>query len=789
MRRRFGVRAVLVSAAVAAGLWAWSGTAGADEHSATVELSTVAEATADPVVESTTVSEPTKSDAVGEQAGDDATVDDRAVDEAAAIEAVPDPVVESTTITGPIVSSAVTPKLSVPLRDIGQAGVTDASRPEIHEQQSEDIAPQVRAAAGGPTDPLLALGTAIATGDAPPLIGSFDGMGCCFTGGDGNPPDTVGDIGPNHYVQMVNTSIIVFNRSGGLLAGPVAINSLWAGAGGLCEANNDGDPIVLYDQLADRWLVSRFATPNPYAECIAISQTPDPTSTYYLYEFPIANFPDYPKLGIWPDAYYMSTQRGGFNNNDVFAFDRAKMLVGAPAQAVTFFVSPTVFLLPADLEGPTPPPVGTPNFFATFANAQTPGGSSPATIEVYGFSVDWVNPASSTFTKVAGVPIADFGYLVCPANPGACIPQPAPGETLDSLSELAMYRTVYRNFGGHATLLGNFTVDVGANRAGIRFWELRNEGSGWVLHQEGTFAPGAEHRWTGSIAMDQSGNIALGYSVSSATLFPAIRYTVHEIGDPLGTMRTEVTLFAGGGVQQNGGNRWGDYSSLNVDPVDDCTFWYTNSYYPETTGDVDWDTRIGFFKVAGCGLPANLVLVKSADVARADVGEQVTFTLTYANTGSGGASGVEITETVPAGTSFVGPNVWAGCILGAPAGTVCTYAVGFLAGGAGGTVQFIVLVTEAGLTTLTNTSSITGEYAVAGISAVAAATVAIGPAPQLVVTPRSPAPLLAAATLPLTGGSPVALLLLALALLALGGLCRCAASFRVARSPLCSPPG
>ena len=414
---------------------------------------------------------------------------------------------------------------------------------------------------------------------------SFDGMSL-QNGGAGWPPDTIGDVGPNHYVQMVNTSFAIFDKNGNTLSGPTDINQLWQGQGNACERCNDGDPVVLYDPLADRWLLSQFAVCEyPYQECIAISQTADPTGAYYLYAFEINDyFPDYPKFGVWPDAYYMSA-----NESDVgaYAFDRVRMLQGQTATYQKFERTGN-FMLPSDLDGSTSPPPGAPNYFYTMKTGNI--------LEIWEFHVDFTTPSNSTFTLSQTLTTSPFNYGVCGFS-FDCIPQKGTSQRLDVISEWPMWRLQYRNFTTHTTLVGNFTVDVAdfSNHAGIRWFELRKTGSGfWSIYQEGTHSPDAHHRWMGSVAMDGNGSIALGYSVSSTTLFPAIRYATRLASDAAGTLQSETTLIAGTASQTNT-NRWGDYSSMNVDPSDDTTFWYTNEYL--TNSGQGWRTRIGKFKI------------------------------------------------------------------------------------------------------------------------------------------------------------------------------------------------
>lgn len=424
------------------------------------------------------------------------------------------------------------------------------------------------------------------------------------------PPDTNGDVGPNHYVQFINLILQVFDKTGGSVFGPVAGNSVWDGFGGICEANNDGDPIVLYDHLADRWLVSQFAIGegDDGHQCVAISQTGDPTGAYHRYDFGMGgpgHANDYPKLGVWPDGYYMTANEfdGNFQGPIAVAFERDQMLTGAPARMVKFGPLPCAdecpfSLQPSHLNG-VPPPAGTPNTFLMSWDDETWGtGTKPDGYRLWNFHVDWVDPAASSLTALPQVDTPEFDANLCNYRP--CAAQPR-GERLDTLSQFTMYRAQFRNFGAYSTLVVNHTVDVtGRNRAGVRWAELRNAGAGWTLYQTGTVGPDdGHHRWLGSAAMDAAGNLALGYSISSRTLHPSIRYVARQPGDPLGTMGSEVELVAGGGSQQASFSRWGDYASMSVDPVDNCTFWFTSEYYANA-GSFDFKTRIGAFRVPGC---------------------------------------------------------------------------------------------------------------------------------------------------------------------------------------------
>lgn len=432
----------------------------------------------------------------------------------------------------------------------------------------------------------------------------------------GAPPDTIGEVGANHYIQMTNASVVqIYNKSGVLLAGPFALNSLAPG-GNPCE-DGAGDPIVVYDEIADRWIMSEFISPSSGNRlCVYVSMTSDPiTGGWSLYGFPTPNFPDYPKYAVWPDAYYVSTNEPG--PAAVYALDRTNMLSGLAASPPVRRTAPDLAgfgfqsLIPSDLDGPAPP-AGSPNYFMRHRDDEVhnAGSNDPTRdfLELWAFSVDFTTPANSTFTQVANIPVAEFDSDLCGLVSFSCFPQPGTATTLDPLREVIMWRLQYRNFVTHETLIGNFVTDVtGTDQGGIRWFELRRApGRGaWGLFQEGTYAPDTDNRWMGSIAMDQAGNIALGYSVSSAATFPSIRYTGRLAGDAAGVMtQPEVTAVAGANYQ-SGVTRWGDYSSMNVDPVDGCTFWYTNEFVGNNLpnglgGTGQWVTQIIRFDMPGC---------------------------------------------------------------------------------------------------------------------------------------------------------------------------------------------
>ncbi len=456
-----------------------------------------------------------------------------------------------------------------------------------------------------------------------PLI-TFDGI----NNRDGFvPSDSNGAVGPHHYVELVNMQMAVYSiTSGALLFGPVPINTIWSTPGTPCATTNDGDPIVLYDQLADRWLVSEFSVSNtsgPYYECVAVSTSPDPAGSYNAYAFqmpavpgyPNGKFPDYPKLAVWPDAYYMTMNQfasatGSYAGAAVWALNRSQMLTGVVSPTYVYYDLDTADprfgnMLPANLDGATLPPAGSPEYFAEVDG--TKGSWLYDAMRLWRFSVNWATPASSTF-GLAGQPnsviaVAPFNYLPCvAASSPNCIPQPGSAPALDAVGDRIMHRLVYRNFGDHEALVANQTVDAGGGLAGIRWYEVRDPGGSPSIYQQGTFAPDATNRWMGSIAMDRYGNIAVGYSASSATVTPSIRYAGRLATDPLGALsQGEQTLITGTGVQLSSSARWGDYSSMSIDPTDDCTFWYVNQYY-DSTGFTNWRTRIGSFRLPPCNM-------------------------------------------------------------------------------------------------------------------------------------------------------------------------------------------
>jgi hypothetical protein len=484
--------------------------------------------------------------------------------------------------------------------------------PDISEQRRViPLRPVPHNASTGQTDPVVQVSTATQVATTAGL--NFEGVGQGAYGytDQAAPPDTSGAVGSTQYVQWVNLAYAVFDKgTGTLLAGPTAGNALFAGFStsiSNCAVTNDGDVIVRYDAQANRWFLAQLSFSNapPYEECIAVSTTSDATGTYNLYTLQWSNaLPDYPKWGVWPDAYYFSANMFAagiiFGGAQVCAIDRSLVLAGGTptaSSAQCFQLSTTdASLLPSDLDGATTPPSGEPDFYLNL------GSNS---LNLWKFHVDFTMPANTTFTGPTNIAVAAFNEA---CGGGTCIPQATTSQQLDSLADRLMYRLAYRNFGDHETLVVTHSVNPGGGGrkkssttgvSAIRWYELRNPNGAPSVYQQGTFAPDANSRWMGAMATDKVGDIAVGYSVSSSSIYPAIRYTGRVPTDALNTLEAETSIVEGNGSQTKSLSRWGDYSGMSVDPADDCTFYYTTEYLL-TNGTFNWDTRIASFKFPGC---------------------------------------------------------------------------------------------------------------------------------------------------------------------------------------------
>jgi hypothetical protein len=557
-----------------------------------------------------------------------------------------------------------------------QVGATAATTPIIGQDYNHDISAALReippaSPQKAPTQrpqplPLLQLPNQInnqgshqdtavqdtlATPNMPAPNLNFDGIP--FPGVNCNcaPPDTNGEVGLTQYMQIVNEGIQVFDKSTGTsVFGPVGISTLWTGFGGVCETSGFGDPVVLFDQLANRWVVTQFAgTSIPTDECIAVSTSSDATGSYARYGFHLgSDFFDYPKLGVWPDAYYMgmnvfNSSGTAFLGPEPFAFDRNAMLAGNPATFITFrdpswFNSNSDQFMPADLDGLTPPPAGAPNpFLSTGTNSTWP---------LYRFHIDFANPANASFTLASTLTPSPFTVLT------QDVPQLGTTSRLDNLADRGMFRSAYRNFGNHEALVGNMTVSSNGV-AGIRWFEVNNVTSGTPSFvQQSTYQPDTTWRWMGSVAMDGNGDLALGFSASDATINPQIRYAGRLATDPLNTLaQGETHLFDGTGSQTDTVSRWGDYSDMTVDPVDDCTFWYTQEYY-QVTSSFNWRTRIGSFKFPSCGGTTTTGTLQGT-VTDASNGNPISGAMVDAGAGGSAttdSNGFYQIDNIPAGT-------------------------------------------------------------------------------------------------------------------------------------------
>jgi hypothetical protein len=423
----------------------------------------------------------------------------------------------------------------------------------------------------------------------------FDGVGANGMA----PSDANLGVGPNHIVQTVNTEWAVFDKNGNIFAGfPKTLGSIWNALGAPCNGNW-GDVIVQYDTSADRWFISQTGGFSaPYHECIAVSTTGDPTGAYALYQFSFGNnFPDYPKHGMWAtgtNPAYLATYNLFANAQqligaDLCAYDRTAMLAASPnPNQICFMVQNDSNFLPSATEGPTAPPAGSPGYFLNFTDNSH--------LHLFKLTPNFASPPGSTFTGPTTLAVAAFSTA---CGGGTCIPQSGTGQLLDSLGDRLMYRLAYRNFGDHEALVTNHSVTVGSG-GGVRWYELRDPNGAVNVFQQGTFAPDAAFRWMASVGMDKAGDIAMGYSVSSSSLHPGISYTGRVPADPAGTMESEAILLTGGGSQTGGLSRWGDYSAIQIDPTDDCTFWYTTQYL-KNNGSFNWSTHIGSFSMNNCG--------------------------------------------------------------------------------------------------------------------------------------------------------------------------------------------
>ena len=491
--------------------------------------------------------------------------------------------------------------------------------------------PHMRSGSGNIVDPITQ--TSTPTAAAATSGSQWEGLGESYPGFvvTGVPPDPNMAVGPNHIVQWVNNGFVIFDKQGHEIQAPIDDGTFWGNS--TCnQLGGYSDPIVQYDKVADRWLVGEVAIPilpgilGQFAQCFAVSTTSDPTGSYYIWAYGFGtNINDYPKIGMWPDAYYITWNifdgGGNFTGPEACAWDRSAVIAGASAPALVCFKPSNGYasLLPSDWDGATAPPAGSPNFLMDVDTVSL-------ALHLWKFHVDFVHTANSTFTGPTSLSgVAPF-TSPCPTTQD-CIAQPGTTQLLDALSDRLMYRLAYRKFSDHESLVANHTVTSASGNTGVRWYEVRSPNNAPFLYQQGTFAPDTDNRWMASAAMDKNGNIAVGYTVASSGTYPSVRYTGWEIGNTLGTLQAESSMVAGGG-SQTGYNRWGDYSAMRIDPTDDCTFWYTQEYQASTQV-ANWNTRIGSFKFSSCGqskTATSTTLIASPNPSNS--GETVTLTAT-----------------------------------------------------------------------------------------------------------------------------------------------------------------
>lgn len=432
-----------------------------------------------------------------------------------------------------------------------------------------------------------------------------------------NPPDPTLCVGPNHIIEMINGSsgalFKIFDKTGGQVVAQTYMDAI-TGKGGL------GDPIALYDQLADRYVLTEFNNKTETTTeglTLAISKTNDPTGAWYVYFFSTGtSFPDYPKFSVWPDAYYATTNdfanASSYSGSSVFAFDRAKMLVGnatATMQKITLGTTNKHFSMsPVCLEGTNLPPASTGGLFAYMSDdAWTTSTADRDSIGLFEFKVNFTTPSLSTVTTKSSLAVTAYKSDICTATRGQCISMPGATIKVEALHQKIMNQPIYRNFAGYEGIVFSHAVDKGTNIAGVRWYELRKTTGNWSVNQQSTYAPDNTHRWMAAVCYDAAGNIGLAYNVSSSAtgVYPGARYTGRKECDALNSMTYAETVIIAG-TAANGSTRYGDYNHLVADP-DGVRFWFVCEYNAAST----WSTRIASFNLdnctpALCGDPAGL---------------------------------------------------------------------------------------------------------------------------------------------------------------------------------------
>lgn len=549
---------------------------------------------------------------------------------------------QAPTIISANTEQAVRHDLSAELRDIvgptsHKATSAHSSKEEKETRRSKRTSSSIEQTSHGHHAPAI-------------LVESFDGLGVGFSGPQGtvnlrNPSDNSLAVGPDHIVQTVNSVMAIFSRkgkrydsTGKVLYGPVPTNNVFRGFGGACEKINNGDAVVRYDQLADRWLIvmptfrkaalrndsntlkllqpgkavplyqpsytepdtSRLRqarqrdTTGSYCMCYAISTGPDPFGSYYRYEFKRDLFPDYPRPAVWPDGYYTSTSTGDHvTERHAYVVDREKMLKGADATEQSFIIKDVNFLINADLDGKQLPPVGAPNIMMTTGGNQLGKVTEDDGIYVWKYYVDWRDPSKTRLEGPAKIPVAPYRYL-CDGQLTRCVPQPGTGQRLDAQGDKLMARLVYRRIGNQQSMVGVHSVNSTAGGGAVRWYEFRiNKMGDPELFQQGSYAPDGNYRWMASAAMDRYGNIGIGYSYGGEGIFAGQRFAARFAKDPPGLLTLKETVLVEGQASQTNTLRWQDYTQTAMDPGDDATIWYVGDYLKK--GAQTYSTRIGAF--------------------------------------------------------------------------------------------------------------------------------------------------------------------------------------------------
>jgi hypothetical protein len=492
------------------------------------------------------------------------------------------------------------------------------------------------------------------------IVASFDGLGVGFEGPHGNPlgrnpSDNSLAVGPRHVFQIVNSRFAIFDKKGTVLYGSAPTNTLFKGFGGTCEARNNGDGVVRYDQVAQRWLivmpifrraaarvdqpplwtardeawiappgvagqpgpaaklfVPPLAAPTPPAAApasppagrgqqppYAISTSSDPLGSYYRYEFLRPLFPDYPRPAVWTDGYYVPTSTGDdVIQKHVCIAERDRMLRGLPAREQCIVIDGVNFLNNADLQGRRLPPAGAPNIMMAAGGTQLKKDVGDDGVYAWSVKADWRDVSKTRAAGPVKIAVSPYQYL-CDGQLTSCVPQPGTDRRLDAQGDKIMAQLVYRNVNGRESIVAVHSVNTAAGGGGVRWYEFGvGKARAVTLRQQGTYAPDGFYRWMGSPAIDKHGNIGIGYSFGGTPHFAGQRFAARLANDPLGLLTLREAVLVEGEAAQTNTLRWEDYTQTAIDPGDDCTIWYVGDYYKKAASN--YSTRIGALRLPGC---------------------------------------------------------------------------------------------------------------------------------------------------------------------------------------------